>query len=115
MKVSSLFNLVTDAKDVLDFFDGVDTPEQMVSALERAKHDRNASDLLDCLASLRASISEALADTLEMSAVLDDDDADDADDVLEAELAKITAETAREDPIVEGESTNADPKNGVQG
>ena len=37
MKLSSLFTVITDANDVLDFFEGVDTTDQLVSRLERLK------------------------------------------------------------------------------
>lgn len=95
MKVSSLFDLIADSKDLLDLFDGVETPEQMVSALERLKRRENAEELLDCVTGLRMSVTKALADSLEMSAVIDDED--DGDDDLADELEKIASESSPTD------------------
>ena len=71
MKVSSLFNLISDASDTIDFFEGVESAEQLVSRLERLKHT-NTDELLECLDGLRSSTIEALEDTLEMSASRDE-------------------------------------------
>jgi hypothetical protein len=69
MKVRSLFDLVIDARDVVEFFDRVETVDQMVSKLERIKRN-DAEDFLACIDALRTSISDTLDDTLEMSADL---------------------------------------------
>jgi len=114
MKISSLFDLLTDAKDVLDVFEGVETREQMVSALERLKH-QDTELLLDCLTSLSMSVNRALNDTMEMSAVVDDEPDDDGD--LETELAKIAESVATDDGKMTntGEKTpDTDPKKAVQ-
>ena len=37
MKVSSLFDLIADSRDLVEFFDGVNSKEQLVSRLERLK------------------------------------------------------------------------------
>jgi len=89
MKVSSLFNIIADANDVLDFFINVETTEQLVSRLERLKR-QGSDDLLACVEGLRGSVSEALDDTLEMSASLDDDDDDDL--LTDAELDSLAGE-----------------------
>ena len=73
MKVASLFDLVNDAKLILDFFERVESPEQMVSRLERLKR-QGTTELLESLADLRSSIDNVMMDTLEMSALTDDDD-----------------------------------------
>lgn len=86
MKVSSFFNLIVDGSDLLDFFQKVDTSEQLVSRLERLKRDA-PDELLSCIVGLRASIATALDDTLEMSAVLDEPDNDSPD--LDSELASL--------------------------
>ena len=97
MKVSSLFTMITDANDVLDFFEGVETTDQLVSRLERLKR-QGTDDLLDCLYALRSSIATALDDTLEMSADLGDpDDEDNLEDSLsDEELEKLTGDQEAE-------------------
>lgn len=70
MKISSLFNLVTDAQDILDLFDGITTTDQLRSRLGRVRQ-LEAEDLLACLDSMRASVTSALDDTLEMSPELE--------------------------------------------
>jgi hypothetical protein len=128
MKISSLFDLIADAKDLGDMFKGAESREQMVSLLERLKHGQNPEDLLACLAGLETSVTKALEDTLEMSAVVDDDDLVDDDADLEAEIDRLASEaTAEANKITteaktaEGqkqkssvETPDTDPKNNVQ-
>ena len=92
MKVSSLFTVITDANDVLDFFEGVETTDQLVSRLERLKR-QGTDDLLDCLYALKSSIATALDDTLEMSADLGEPDEDDnlGESISDDELENLTA------------------------
>lgn len=73
MKVASLFDLVADSKNILDFFERVETAEQLISRLERLKR-QGTTELLDSLAELRTSIDNVLMDTLEMSALADGND-----------------------------------------
>jgi hypothetical protein len=93
MKISSLFDLITDANDVIDLMlDRVETPEQFVSRLDRLKR-QGAEELRVCLMGLRASVTAALDDQLEMNAALDeptDDDSDLTD--LEAQFADLETE-----------------------
>jgi hypothetical protein len=93
MKVSSVFNLMTDSSDVLDFFEGVESTEQLVSRLDRLKR-QGPDELLDCLYALRSSIVALLDDTLEMSALGEPDDEEDnlGDGLTDAELERLTAE-----------------------
>jgi hypothetical protein len=92
MKISSLFDMVTDANDVLDFFDRVDSPEQLVSRLERLKR-QGTTELFACLEGLRSSVTAALNDTLEMSASLDEPELDDDSDLsIDKELANLESE-----------------------
>lgn len=79
MKLSSLINLVTDAQDVLDLFDGITSANQLQGRLRRIDL-AEAEDLLACLTGLQTSITKALDDTLEMNPDLDDDDETDDDD-----------------------------------
>lgn len=104
MKISSLFDLITDGRDLLDFFEGVDTKEQLVSRLERLK--RQAPDeILECVEGLRTSVAAALADTLEMSAVLDDEEETDLG--IDTELDQIAKD--EEDAEVENPNPQTPP------
>lgn len=96
MKVSSLFNLISCATDVLDFFEGVATSEQLVSRLERLKR-QGTEDLLPSLEELRESISDTLDDTLEMSASLDDDEGEEDDLLSDKELSDLVSGHAEEE------------------
>ena len=81
MKFKSLFHLVEDAKDLLDYLEGVDNRDQLISRLERLKR-QGTDDLLACIEGLRASVTDALDDTLEMSATLDEDISDNIDEEI---------------------------------
>ena len=91
MKISSLFDIITDANDVLDFFDRVETPEQLISRLERLKR-QGVEELFACIEGLRASVSSALNDTLEMNASLDDP-SDEEEDLTDLDAALSDLET----------------------
>lgn len=67
MKIRSLFDMIQDSRDVADFFENVETTDQMVSRLERIKR-QGAEELLACIEALRISVDSALEDTLEMAA-----------------------------------------------
>lgn len=95
MRIGSLFNLITDARDVLDFlFEGVETKEQLVSRLERLKRGETVEELLACLFSLNSSAAAVLDETLEMNASMDEPDPGEDDDLsdLDTELASLDAE-----------------------
>ncbi len=82
MKFRSPFDLATDTSDVLDFFDGVETPEQMISRLERLKKN-DTEDFLLCIEALRGTLTALLEDTIEMtpSGPESETGADDDDDL----------------------------------
>jgi hypothetical protein len=82
MKLSSLINLVTDAQDVLDLFDGVTDVNQLRGRLRRI-NQLEADDLLTCLEGLQTSITAALNDTLEMNPDLDEPTDETMDDLTE--------------------------------
>jgi len=107
MKVSSLFNLITDASDVLDYFERVDSPAQLVTRLDHLRRLDSARARLTCIAGLRSSVAEALEDTLEMSAmsptILDDTE---GDELIDAELDSLTEATS---PNPEPEKHNPVP------
>ena len=83
MKFRNLFNLAGDAKDIIDFFDGVENTEQMVSRLERMKK-RDDDEFLACIQSREVSVNAAMDDTLEMGAdtSMDDEELEIGDDEL---------------------------------
>lgn len=77
MKVQSIFDLVQDSRDLTDFFTNVETPEQMVSRLERIKKGE-AEEFLIAIESLRMANENILSDMLEVGGSLSE--ADDFDD-----------------------------------
>ena len=132
MKVSSFFDLLSEGRDLLEPFEDVFNKEQMISRLERLKR-QGAEELLLRVEGMRAAITEALDDTLEMSAVIDEspEPESDIDDVLdkiaeESEIPEtqnpaspdeagdaIPDTAAAEKPIPETGAAE-DPKNDVQ-
>ena len=105
MKISSLFTVMTDANDILDFFENVNTTDQLVSRLERLKQQPGRTNLLACIDSLRASISELLDDTLEVSTFGGEAEENPMDDMaLDAELDSLVADT-----MPPGQSPEASP------
>ena len=85
MKIRSFFDIISDAKDVVEFFSGVETVPQMISKLERLKR-HETDDLLICVESLKISIESALEDTLEMSGDIDGDTEEEMNDSEFAEM-----------------------------
>jgi hypothetical protein len=71
MKMQSLFDILQDAQDILSFFEGVTTTEQMVSRLNRLKQQAG-EDLFDTVESLRMSVGAALEDQMELGGTLGD-------------------------------------------
>jgi hypothetical protein len=76
MKMRTLFNLIEDADEISSLFVKVETPEQMVSLLERLKK-QGAAEFLDSVQSLRLSLQAAMEDTLEIGGTIGSDDEDD--------------------------------------
>ena len=93
MKIANVFNLITDARDLLDLFTGVYERDQLVSRLDRLKRQA-PDDMLACIEGLRADVTAALDDTIEMSPSLD---ADDVTDSIDAEIDALEKMTAAED------------------
>lgn len=104
MKIRNLFELVQDSKDVLDFFEGVESPEQMISALERIKK-RESEDFLTCVQTLRISLEQLVDDTLELSGFGPDDEEEDLE-TDDLELGEDLPDS--EEPVPP--SVNEDPK-----
>lgn len=65
MKFKNIFHLIEDAQEVCSLFERVETPEQMVSTLERIKK-QFSQELLDLVQSLRLSTEAILEDALEV-------------------------------------------------
>lgn len=107
MKLASLFNLITDAQDILDLFEDVTTVDQLKSRLGRVRQ-LDADDLLTCLDSMRTSIAAALHDTLEMSPDLDDTDEELDEPLTDEVLDKLTSEENQnpDSPPTEEKSKN---------
>lgn len=102
MRLASLFNLVQDAQDLLDLFgEKTENVEQLRSRLRRLGQ-LESEELLVCLDGLRASVSSALDDTLEMSPDLDDKDDSGLDETLsDAEIEDLGSEPEeRQNPDV---------------
>lgn len=121
MQIGTLFDLFTDGRDLVDFFDGVETTEQLVSRLEVLKH-KDTDQLFNCIVGMRASLNQMYKATFEMSATFSDgetdnlDDSED-DDSVDKTLADLAAEfpdapstEISENPISNPEAPAADPK-----
>lgn len=122
MKIGTLFDLFTDAKDLCALFDNVETREQLVSRLEFLKH-KDTDELLECLAGARASLDRMYQETFEMNASVSEGDGESLNDLTDgdndidqtlAELAEnfpdVSEEVGTENPISEPAEVVADPK-----
>jgi hypothetical protein len=76
MKMQSLFDILQDAQDILSFFEGVTTTDQMISRLNRLKQQAG-EDLFDTVESLRMSVGAALEDQMELGGSLGSPDSQD--------------------------------------
>lgn len=85
MKFSNLFHLVEDAQEISSMFESVETPDQMVSALERLK--KHPSEVLEIVQSLRLSTEAVLEDVIEPGGVVGGDIPDDFEDNLLEEIS----------------------------
>jgi len=101
MKFRNLFNLIEDTQEICAVFESVETPEQMVSILERLKKQA-PQHLLELVNSLRMSTEAVLADSLEPTGTLGEGDGPDAfegdDDVDLENLTSGTDEGKSEIP-----------------
>lgn len=112
MKIRSLFDIVQDSRDVVDFFEGVENQEQMISRLERIKK-REFNELLACVDALRISIDSALEDTLEMSGSGNDEEEEDSDedgDLEDSDLAELGIGDEDENPEPTPTDESQNPK-----
>ena len=97
MKIGSLFDLFTDSRDLCALFEGVDTREQLVSRLERLKHN-DPDHTLHIVEGLRISLNQMYNDTFEPTASIDDSDDSDLDDLTDdnADVDKLLSDIASE-------------------
>ena len=98
MKIANLYNVLTDASNLLDFFERVETPEQLVSRLERLRR-QDSKNMMDCIDGLRGSVADTLDDNLELmelSAPLGSTDSNPDDDGIDglsdADIASLEGE-----------------------
>ncbi len=107
MKFRSFFDVIGDAKDVAEFFEGVETVEQMVSKLERIKR-RDAEEFLVCVQSMKISVEQALEDTLEMGSTFEPgdepDEGDEGNELSDEEFGDLENEEDETETATEGES-----------
>lgn len=110
MKISSLFELIRSSNEVAEYFDGVDSPEQMVSRLERLKKAA-PTELMEDVRALRNSVSMLLDDTLEMGRSVNDEDEnedeDEEDDLTmsDSEIQSLLDEDSKPENEDENEGT----------
>jgi hypothetical protein len=106
MKMQAIFDLIQDAQDVLTFFEGVTTTDQMISRLDRLKRQA-PEDFADCLDALRFSVSAALEDNLELGGPLGSDD-EEADDIF-ASITLPDDETPSKEPSAGSTNESSEP------
>ena len=108
MKISGIFSLLTNATGLLEFFDGVETEDQMITRLEKLKHGDGPSAILDSIYVTRAAVTDVLDDTIETSSTVDGDDPEFEGSLDDAELEGLMAEEKQipaEPPASENEKT----------
>lgn len=111
MKLASIFDLITASNDLLEYFEQVESPEQLISRLERLKRT-DPEDMANCILDLRMSIQACLDDTLEVSASMptsDDTDASvgDIDEQLKQLTAQLDPDAEPSEPYVQPATPNA--------
>jgi len=121
MRIGTLFDLFTDAKDLCALFENVETKDQLVSRLEVLKH-KDTDELLGCLAGTRASLDHMYKETFEMSATVSEGEIEDlteGDDEIDQVLSDVerefpdeSQESMSENPISPSPVAVADPKSG---
>jgi len=101
MKVSSLLGVYNSARNLLDFFEDVQTVEQLVSRLERLKKTKQ-EELLDSIDDLREAAVVLADDTFEMGGSSTDDlEEDESDDLLGDDFPDLEDEEPEKEVIEE--------------
>jgi hypothetical protein len=83
MLIQQLFDLIGSAQDLIGYFDGVTTPQQLASRLEMLKRGEIPQDLFEDLEALRISTAAALSANLEIGGTIEGEEKDEVDDLLE--------------------------------
>jgi len=97
MRMGTLFNLATDARDLLELFTDVSDVNQLVSRLERLKHE-GKEETLQRVEDLRLSLDDFFEDTIEMQPHLGgDEDEEDYGD-LDRQLSSLGEEIGENEP-----------------
>jgi hypothetical protein len=109
MKIGNLFDLLTDARDVLEFFEGCHNREQLVSRLERLKR-QGSEELMECIDGLRVTLDRTFDDTLEMSASLDEKEEEEiaGDEAVDKELEDLVKNL--DAPVTEPDANDQNPE-----
>jgi spore cortex formation protein SpoVR/YcgB (stage V sporulation) len=109
MKIGNLFDLLTDARDILEFFEECHNREQLVSRLERLKR-QGSEELMECIDGLRVSVDRTFEDTLEMSASLDEKEEEEiaGDEAVDKELEDLVKNL--DAPVTEPNANDQNPE-----
>jgi hypothetical protein len=84
MLIQQLFDQLGNAQDILAYFEGVTTPQQLASRFETLKRGENPLEFFDDLEALRISTTNALSANIELGGTLGSDEEGDAvDDILD--------------------------------
>lgn len=115
MQVGNLLNLMNDAGDLLEIFEGVDNREQLISRLEMLKR-KGTDDLLTDLSGLRHSLQTLANDVLEVgTSILEPGDLPDSSDAdLEKFLALSDDKNSDSKKNTGEENTSQDEKSAVR-
>jgi hypothetical protein len=105
MKIQILFDIIRSSQDLLSAFEGVESPAQLVSRLEKLKRS-DVEGLLADVENLRDSVDECLSDTIETGGSL----AGDLSDASEELDGALSAFPELEEPD-EGSSQDATGNN----
>jgi hypothetical protein len=101
MKVSSLLGIYNSTRNLLDFFEDVETVDQLVSRLERLKKTKQ-EELLDSIEDLREAAVVLADDTFEMGGSSTEDlEEDESDDLLGDDFPDLEDEEPEKEVIGE--------------
>jgi hypothetical protein len=83
MLIQQLFDQLGNAQDILAYFDGVTTPQQLASRFEMLKRGENPLEFFEDLEALRISTANALSANIELGGSLESEEKDEVDDLLD--------------------------------
>ena len=111
MKIQTIFDLLGASQDLLSFFDGVETPSQVVSRLETLKRG-DVVGMLDDLNSLRMSVTATFSDTIELGGSLSSEE--EGSDDIESALSDFPDLDLSESPPTKDAEGKAQPAGQVE-